>query len=227
MEYKVDSIEGLDESIAGMYKKDGDAFVLDVAGLPVEDVSGLKSALAKEKSNAKEARAKLKTISDKATSDAADAAEKSGDIDKMKSNLREIFDKDIEKRDTTIHNQRAKLQELLIRDEASKMAVELAVDSDAVEVLTEYIQHRLSIDDSDGDFETVVVGTNGKPTGLSVSEFSAKLAGNKSLARLLKASDGQGSGATKTGTGSSKVHGNMGGSKDERIAAIKARMNAA
>jgi hypothetical protein len=58
----------LDDGLKGHYRKDSDgSFVLDVnavGGLELTDASGLKSALGKEKANAKELSAKYKTLSE-------------------------------------------------------------------------------------------------------------------------------------------------------------------
>ena len=52
MEYQVDSLEGVDESLQGLYKEDNGKFVLNVNGLPQpEDTTALKNALERQKAN--------------------------------------------------------------------------------------------------------------------------------------------------------------------------------
>lgn len=60
LKYKVaqSDFAGLEEGIRKLYKADGDSYVLDLEG--VEDTSGLKSALEKERANSKKAAEALK-----------------------------------------------------------------------------------------------------------------------------------------------------------------------
>ena len=77
LQFKVDTLEGVDESTAKLYVKDGDSYKLDVDGIDTADE--LKSALQKERESSREAKAKLKELSDqKAESDRlkAEAEEK-------------------------------------------------------------------------------------------------------------------------------------------------------
>lgn len=54
LKYKLDSLDGLEEGLKALYKKDGDKFVLDV------DDSGAKTALQKERERAEAAEKALK-----------------------------------------------------------------------------------------------------------------------------------------------------------------------
>ena len=56
--FKVATLEGLDDNLRAMYKKEGDAFVLDLEGY--EDPVKLKGALEAERTAAKEATRKLR-----------------------------------------------------------------------------------------------------------------------------------------------------------------------
>lgn len=60
LQYVVDNVDQLDEGVRGLYVSDGDKYRLDVAG--VEDTSGLKSALEKERKAARDAAARLKDL---------------------------------------------------------------------------------------------------------------------------------------------------------------------
>ncbi|RKZ45102.1 MAG: hypothetical protein DRQ58_10795 [Gammaproteobacteria bacterium] len=236
MKYQLDSIDDLDESQKGLYEKIGDAYVLkieglDDLGLKIENVDGLKTAMQHERDQAKSAKSalqKLKKETEKKDAEtAAKEAEASGDIEKIKENIRGVFQKDIETLDQIISKQSKKLSQLLIRDEANRLAHEIAVDTDAVEILAEHINNRLTIEEKDGDYVTVVIGDDGKPSGLSMKEYQSSLQTNKSLARLLKSSNGTGSGASNTRTGSSNSNPDIGGTRDQRVASIKAMRESA
>jgi hypothetical protein len=83
IEAQRDSLDGLDENVASLYREQDGKFVLDVTptgGLALEDVSGLKSALEKERENGRRlkayegidpeaAREALRRLADTKTSD--------------------------------------------------------------------------------------------------------------------------------------------------------------
>lgn len=83
LKYKLDSLDGLDEGLKSLYKKDGDKFVLDV------DDSGAKSAIKAERDRAEAAEKALKekdAAEAKAKADAEKAKlEAAGDYEKLKA----------------------------------------------------------------------------------------------------------------------------------------------
>ena len=60
LQLKVDSLEGLDESLHSLYVKGDNGYTLDVDG--VEDTTGLKTALQKERDERKSAAQRLKEL---------------------------------------------------------------------------------------------------------------------------------------------------------------------
>jgi len=66
LEYTIDSIEGLDENTASLYRQEGELFVLDVEGLPeppspqVEEPVALKNTLTKVRQEKRDIERKLK-----------------------------------------------------------------------------------------------------------------------------------------------------------------------
>ena len=225
LEYTVKTLDGLSEDVAKMYTETDGAFTLDVSGLDIPDVSGLKSALDKERDRANSEH-KARKAAEKAAQEKEDAAARAaGDIETIEKNLREKYTGEIEERDAKISARDAKLSKVLHRDEAYRIANAQAVDSDAAEVVAEWIQNRTEIQEKDGDF---VVLPKGDSMGLTMEEFVKKIPEQKALGRLIKSSNGTGGGATRTsGTGSAnETKGDLGGNKAERVAAIKARIGA-
>jgi hypothetical protein len=87
----VDKLDGLPEAVHSFYEQTDNGYRLKVDG--VEDVSGLKSALHKEREAAKAYKslgmtpdeiAELKALRDKTTED---AARKAGDFDKLREKI--------------------------------------------------------------------------------------------------------------------------------------------
>jgi len=62
LNYTVNTLDGIDESLHSLYKKGESGFTLEVDGL--EDVSGLKSALDKERQSNKDNKTLLKDLQD-------------------------------------------------------------------------------------------------------------------------------------------------------------------
>lgn len=223
IDYKVDSLDGMSEDVAKMYAEKDGAYVLDVQGIDIPDVSGLKSALDKERDRANAAEKAAKQAAKEALEKEEAAARAAGDIETVEKNLREKYAAEIEEREARIAARDAKLSKVLHRDEAYRIANAQAVDSDAAEVVAEWIQNRTEIQEKDGDFVVVPKGDN---MGLTMDEFIKKIPEQKALGRLIKSSNGTGGGAAgKSGTGSAnQVKGDLGGTKEERIAAIRARI---
>lgn len=193
MKYELDSLDGLDETAAKEYTEKDGKFVLKLEGFEVEDTKGLKSALQKERDRANAAEKAVKDEAKKRKDADDEAARNAGDIEKVENNLREHYKGELETRDGKIAARDKKLSDVLIRDEARRIATDLAVNTDSVPLLAEYIERRIGIQDNDDDFNVVVVGEH---AGLSMTEFVDKIKQDKSLANVLKAGDGTGGGTT-------------------------------
>ena len=225
LDYTLKTLEGLSEDVAKMYTEKDGAFTLEVTGLDIPDVSGLKSALDKERIRANDEH-KARKAAEKAAQEKDDAAARAaGDIQTVEDNLRKQYTGEIEELGAKVSARDEKLAKVLHRDEAYRIANSIAVDSDAAEVVAEWIQNRSEIQEKDGDFVVLPKGDN---MGLTMEEFVKKIPEQKALGRLIKSSNGTGGGAAgSTGTGSAKqTKGDLGGSKAERVAAIKARIGA-
>jgi hypothetical protein len=195
LKYELETLEGLDAAQHGFYEKNGDSFRLKVEGLEIPDVSGLQKKVDELLGEKKAEAAKRKEAEETARKAAEEAARKSGDVEAVEKSLRDLFGKDIKERDDKLATVSGQLHTLLVRDQAQRVAAELAVDTDALPILAEFVQNRLTMVERDGQYHTAVKGEDGKPSGLTLEEFSKSLTKNKALARLLKASDATGGGA--------------------------------
>lgn len=193
--YELETLEGLDEDQAALYEKSGDKFRLKIKGLEIPDVSGLKRKVDQLLDEKKAAQKAAKDAQKAAEQAAAEQARKDGDIEAVEKGLRKEFGSQIAERDEAITTLSGQLKKLLVHGEATRIATERAVDTDSIPIVAEWIEHRLDMDVRDGEYKTVVRGSDGKPNGLSVDEFEQGLVKEKSLARLLKASDAAGGGA--------------------------------
>jgi hypothetical protein len=223
LQYTVKSIDDLSDDVKKMYTEKDGAYVLDVTGIDIPDVKGLKSALDKERERANAAERAAKDAAKAAKEKEDAAARAAGDIETVEKNLREQFTGEIESRDQQIAARDAKLAKVLIRDEAHRIATAHAVNTDSVPLLAEWIEHRIGIEEKDGDFAVVVTGEN---MGLTMKEFVDKLPEQKALGRLIKASEGTGGGTTGgQGAGSTSKVVDLNSTPTERRDNIKQKYN--
>ncbi len=76
LNYTVEKLDGIDESLHSLYKKGESGYTLEVDGL--EDVSGLKSALEKERLSNKDNKTLLKDLEKARDSKEAQVLEEQG-----------------------------------------------------------------------------------------------------------------------------------------------------
>lgn len=225
LKFILDSLEGLEESQAALYKKGEDGkFHLQVDGLPEpEDVSGLKNKINElmdetkaEKQKRVELEGKLSEISDK-------KARESGDVEAIERSWTEKYANREKELQGQIDALTGNITEMTVDSTASALANELAVDKESAKVLLPHIRGRLASEQRDGKFVTVVKDGEGKPSALTVDELRNEIANDASFSRVVKASGASGGGANAGEKGGGAASGNMGGSKEERAAALKAR----
>ena len=196
-----------------------------------EDVSGLKSALRKERENNAALEKRMLTLEKASEQTRRDAereaerleAEKSGDIEKITENLNKRHQTEVD--DWKGKYESVSKQSKVDRkhDQASQLAVSMAVDANTVPALTEWIENRLIVEGEPGAYKVIPTG---EFSGFTLEEMAKEIPNQPSIRRMVKSSDGTGGGAAgSTGTGSAKqTKGDLGGSKAERVAAIKARI---
>lgn len=212
LKLKVEKLDDVDESARGLYKEveGGGGFQLDVDDL--EDTGALKRAKDHEVEARKKAEAELKRLQDERK--AAEAARKKAeeDANKASGNV-EALEKSwqakltareqelIQERDSQVSSLTADVTRLTADTDALKIATELAVDPDSVDALLPHVRRRLAVDVRDGRRVSVVVDADGKPTAMSLADLAKELKASKSLARLIKGSQGSGGGAGGSGRG--------------------------
>lgn len=199
LKYEVDTVEGLDAGIAGLYDKtESGKYRLKVDG--IEDTAGLKKKLDELLGEKKAASAKAKEAEEAAARAAEEAARKTGDVSALEKSWQEKYAKGIGEKDSELSNLRGSLNKLLIDNVAVSLANELAVQGSAA-LLIPHIKSRLEVDTSSGEPKTIVLGTDGKRSALTVDELKAEFAANQAFAPVLAGSKATGGGASGTGAG--------------------------
>lgn len=221
LKLEIDTLEGVDESVKGLYEQQGDKFRLKVEG--VEDVSGLKAKNAELLAELKAKAAREKEASEAARKAAEDAAKKSGDVEALEKSWQDKLAKSLAERDEKLSKYEQQINDLTVGQTASSLASELAVTGSAA-VLMPHIKARLGMDVRDGKAVAVVLDKEGKPSALTVDELKAEFLSDPAFAPLIVGSKATGGGAAGGRSGLPKAsQGDLGGDKAKRVAALKQR----
>jgi len=194
LKYEVDTVEGLDAVIAGMYDKtESGKFRLKVEG--IEDTSGLKKKVDELLAEKKSAAQKAKEAEELARKASEESARKSGDVDALDKSWQQKHAEALAAKETELGNMRGTLNKLLVDNVAVSMANELSIPGSSA-LLMPHIRARLSVDIRDGQPQTVVIGQDGKPSALTLDELKAEFASNQAFAPVIASSRASGGGAS-------------------------------
>jgi hypothetical protein len=109
---------------------------------------------------------------------------------------------------------------------ASRLASDIAVPGSA-DLLIPHIKARLAAEQRDGQFVTVVRDAQGNPSAASIDDLRNEFTTNPAFAPVIVGSKATGGGATGGGKGGGAAsQGDMGGTPEQRRAAIAARLQA-
>lgn len=245
----VDSLDAVPEALRDAYvERDGKFFlnVISKGGFALEDVSGLKTALGKERTTrealerqvvkfkdldpdkAREALAKLEEFTQ---IDPAKEADKIANT-KFEAAKAQLLEKHTS--ETTALNERVahltKTVEGLLIDAAATQA--LAEAKGSVDLLLPHVRAHTRVKEVDGKFTVEVVDKDGnvkiadaKGTPMDIAGFVAEMKSSETFGRAFDASGNTGSGKQPGSGGGAPgaTKGNFGGSREERAAAIASR----
>lgn len=191
MKFRITQAEfdALSEDTKKLYTKQGDAFQLNVEGLPQpEDTTALKNAKEHEKKARQDAEAKVRELEEKLGKKAKD----DGDI----KALEESWQQKLTNRETeltkTIDGLRGQLQEILVENVAQEMASRI---SNSPKLLIPHLRSRLRVEEQDGKSVTRVLDANGKPSALNLADLEKEVVASEDFAPIIIASKASGGGA--------------------------------
>jgi len=216
--------EGLPEKARGAFTQEGDLFV------PAKDAK-LKQTLNELDSKYKEASSKLSEYEQSQAQRQAEAERKALEKLKAEGKTDEII-ADIERRNgETVKQFQERIERMTnqIKTEkrsalVSDLAAELATDKGS-RAFKALVQSRIDVDAETG--KVTILNDDGSASSLDLNGFKAELMKDDSLSPLLKADlVTQGGGNVKGSNGDGRTsfaQGNMGGTREEREAAIAKR----
>ena len=227
LKFQLDTLEGVDEAVRALYSEKDGKFVLGIEGLPQqEDVSGLKAKVDELLGEKKAAEKKAREAEDAARLEREEAARKSGNVEELERSWTEKFTRREAELNGMLEQERGTLsgqiRDLTVGRTATDIASALAVQGSA-KALLPHIERRLSVEQRDGKPVVVVLDAQGKLSAATLDELKAEIANDTAFAPLIAGSKASGGGAGGAGGGGGAPKGKIGGTKEERTAAIASR----
>ncbi|HFQ8052843.1 TPA: hypothetical protein ACHTCR_004719 [Pseudomonas putida] len=199
LKFQLDSLEGVEESVAALYVEKDGKFVLGIDGLPQqEDVTGLKAKVEELLGEKKAAEKARREAEDKARAEAEEAARKAGDIEGLEKSWSDKFNRREAELTSALETERSTLQgqirDLTVGRTATELATELSVPGTA-KALLPHIERRLSVEQRDGKPTVVVLDAAGKLSAATLDELKAEFTNDPAFAPLIAGSKASGGGA--------------------------------
>ena len=204
---KIDTIDGLKPDVAALYTKGEDGkFTLDVEGIePAEDVSGLKSALAKEKKAAAEYRKRMDEIEAEKASREEELLKKAGNTEALEKSYKDREAKRKAEYEASIAERDREIDQFS-RGAAIDQLLDGKVIPRAKDWLKKEVLNRTRLEkDADGKRVIRVLDDAGNPTATGLEEFiKSNVLDNKDNAPFIIAgrASGGGTGGANAGGGS-------------------------
>jgi hypothetical protein len=227
LKFQLDTLEGVDEAVRALYTEKDGKFVLGIEGLPQqEDVSGLKAKVDELLGEKKAAEKARKDAEEQARLEREEAARKSGNVEELEKSWTEKFNRREAELNGMLEQERGTLggqiRDLTVGRTATDIASALAIPGSA-KALLPHIERRLSVEQRDGKPVVVVLDQQGKLSAATLDELKAEFANDTAFAPLIAGSKASGGGAAGAGGGGGAAKGKIGGTKEERQAAIASR----
>ncbi|WP_460093709.1 hypothetical protein [Pseudomonas sp. S2_B03] len=227
LKFQLDTLDGVDEAVRALYTEKDGKFVLGIEGLPQqEDVSGLKAKVDELLGEKKLAEKKAREAEEAARLEREEAARKSGNVEELERSWSEKYNRREAELNGMLEQERGTLsgqiRDLTVGRTATDIASALAVQGSA-KALLPHIERRLSVEQRDGKPVVVVLDAQGKLSAATLDELKAEIANDAAFAPLIAGSKASGGGAGGAGGGGGAPKGKIGGTKEERTAAIASR----
>lgn len=196
--YKLENLDGLDESLHSMYELRDGAYFLKVDGLPqAEDTAGMKAKLAELLAEKKEQQRLASDAAAEARRVAEESARKNGDLEAIENSWRTK----LETTESTYKDQlgaaKQQIYSLTVGRQAEALAATLAVSGSSA-VLLPHIQQRITLDENNN---IRILDLQGKPSAMTIEELATEFRNNPAFKPLIAANISTGGGAGGGGAG--------------------------
>ena len=201
-QFKVESLEGVDEKFHELYEQKDGAYFLKVSGVvPESDIDGLKASrdalLAEKKEQqrlAQEAEAEKLRIEREALEE---AARQKGDWQALEDSYKAKLTEKENEFSSQAETLRKQVYKLTVGDQALKLASEIS-KSHAIGIMTPFIEQRLTLDENNN---VRVLDLQGKPSAMTIDDLKQEFKANAMFQDIVVANNSSGGGATGGGQG--------------------------
>ena len=201
-QFKVESLEGVDEKFHELYEQKDGAYFLKVSGVvPESDIDGLKASrdalLAEKKEQqrlAQEAEAEKLRIEREALEE---AARQKGDWQALEDSYKAKLTEKENEFSSQAETLRKQVYKLTVGDQALKLASEIS-KSHAIGIMTPFIEQRLTLDENNN---VRVLDLQGKPSAMTIDDLKQEFKANAMFQDIVVANNSSGGGATGGGNG--------------------------
>jgi len=198
IEYQLETLEDIDETLQGLYEQTDTGYQLKVTGIPEkenEDLTGLKNKVDELLREKKAASQKAREATEQADKARLEAAKKGNDTEALDKSWQEKFNaREIELK-KELDAMSGTLVKLTSGQTATKIAAEIAVQGSA-DVLLPHLEKRLKTEFREGSPVTVVLDKDGKPSAMTVDELKAEFQNSAAFAPLIVGTKANGAGRT-------------------------------
>ena len=170
----------------------------------------------------KAAKQAKREAEEKARQEAEELARKGGDVEALEKS----WQAKLAKRESELASQVEAMQDSITRMTVDNVAVrianEIAVPGSA-DILIPHIKSRLAAEQRDGQFVTVIRDSEGKPSAATLEDLKSEFTSNAAFAPVIVGSKASGGGASGSGKGGGAAQGDIGGTKEQRLAYLAAK----
>ena len=172
--FEIDSLDGISDALKPLYVADGDKFKLKISGLPEPknqaDVSGLKSALEKEREAARKSAKELakwkrlglsqdeiQAVLDKDKKAAEDTARESGDYEALMAQAKEKWDKERDDLLARAETAEAHEREAVVNSQLTGSLAKAGFTEEGLALIPQMLAPRVKIETIDGQRVTTIM----------------------------------------------------------------------
>lgn len=196
--YKLENLDGLEESQKDLYELRDGAYFLKVDGIPQqEDVSGLKAKLDELLGEKKEAKRKADEAEAERKRLEEEAARKNGNIEALENSWKSKLETTEQTYKTQLNQAKETIYKLTVGQKANDLAAKLAVAGSA-SVLLPHIQNRITLDENNN---IRVLDMQGNLSAMTIDELAIEFRNNPAFKPLIAANPSTGGGAAGNGFG--------------------------
>lgn len=206
IDYTLENIDELDESLKSLYVEKDGKYVLDVKGVDdyEQRITAMDKKISELLTEKKTEAEKRKEAEGRAEKERLELAKKSGDIESLESSWSQKHEKALASLKGEYDETKTKLESLLYKStvdaQALQIASELAVPGSA-RALLPHIKSRLSMNINGDSINAAVLSQDGKPSALTLDELKAEIRNDEALAPLIVGSKASGGGAASSNGG--------------------------